>query len=80
MKRLEVVPDGWMTKLVDCPAGLFVHGNRLCLKTEYDEPDKVFPHMEAYYCDTGERFWTGPEHPDDSLLVLPAGWVWKEEE
>ena len=41
--KMQLVP------LRYCRVGLFVHGNNLCVKTEYEN--------EAYIVSSGEYFW-----------------------
>ena len=55
-----------LVKLKDCPIGLFVKGNTLCVKTEYGNND-------AYIVWSGERFWGGAETIAGigEVLVLP---------
>lgn len=38
-------------ELQDCPVGLFLHDNELCLKTEYG--------LDSYIVSSGEMFWGG---------------------
>lgn len=48
-----------------CPVGLFIHGNDLCVKTEYGN--------EAYIVSSGEYFWGGAKTHQQigDVLVLP---------
>lgn len=59
-----------MVKLIDCPAGLFIFDNTLCLKTEYFYNDYV----EAYVVSSGEYFSPGPmtEEEYNNLMVYPV--------
>lgn len=52
--------------LRDCPIGLFMAGDTLCVKTEYGNDD-------AYIVWSGERFWGGAKTYDEigNALVLP---------
>lgn len=54
-----------LVKLKDCPIGLFVKGNTLCVKTEYGN--------EAYIVCSGEYFWGGAKTKAEigEVLVLP---------
>lgn len=47
------------------PYGLFMHGDTLCVKTEYGN--------EAYIVSSGEAFWGGAETRFDigDILILP---------
>lgn len=52
-------------KLKDCPIGLFIKDNTLCIKTEYGN--------EAYIVSSGEYFWGGAKTKEKigEVLVLP---------
>lgn len=54
-----------LVKLKDCPKGLFIKDNTLCVKTEYGN--------EAYIVWSGEYFWGGAETKAEigEVLVLP---------
>lgn len=60
MKNKKIV------ELEDCPIGLFIKGNTLCVKTEYGNDD-------AYIVWSGERFWGGAKTIEElgKVLVLP---------
>lgn len=51
--------------LREYPKGLFMHGETLCVKTEYGN--------EAYIVWSGEAFWGGAKTNDDigNVLILP---------
>ena len=51
--------------LRDCPVGLFMSGDTLCVKTEYGN--------EAYIVCSGEYFWGGAKTKEaiGDVLVLP---------
>lgn len=56
------------TKLVplrECPIGLFIKDDTLCVKTEYGN--------ESYIVSSGEFFWGGAKDKEqiDNVLVLP---------
>ena len=55
-----------LVKLKDCPIGLFITNNTLCVKTEYGNDD-------AYIVWSGERFWGGAKKIAEigEVLVLP---------
>lgn len=52
-------------KLKDCPKGLFIYDETLCMKTEYG--------VESYIIWSGERFWGGAKTIAEigEVLVLP---------
>lgn len=52
--------------LRECPIGLFIKGDTLCVKTEYGNED-------AYIVWSGERFWGGAKSYEElgDILVLP---------
>jgi len=56
--------------LAECPIGLFLCGDELCLKTEYGKNDGS---VDAYIVSSGESFWgdlnTGGRQQD--TLVIP---------
>lgn len=54
-----------LVKLKDCPIGLFIKDNTLCVKTEYGK--------ESYIVWSGERFWGGAKTIKEigEVLVLP---------
>ena len=54
-----------LVKLKDCPIGLFIKGNTLCVKTEYGN--------ESYIVWSGEYFWGGAKTKAEigEVLVLP---------
>lgn len=54
-----------MVKLIDCPTGLFIYDNMLCLKTAYFNNGRV----EAYVVSSGELFSPAPTSP--YMLELP---------
>lgn len=58
------------TTLQDCPPGLFVFGESIGFKTEYN--GTVGPH--AYCVESGEYFWGGTNCAEDrrKLIVRPA--------
>jgi hypothetical protein len=55
-----------LVKLKDCPIGLFIKNDTLCVKTEYGNND-------AYIVWSGERFWGGAKTIEEigEVLVLP---------
>ena len=59
MKRSKLV------KLEDCPIGLFIKDDTLCVKTEYGN--------DAYVVCSGEFFWGGTATQDErnKVMVLP---------
>jgi hypothetical protein len=61
-KQLLLVPDGWPVRLGDCRSGLFVHGDSVCMLSDYN----------AY--DSEGAFWA-PEDRDE-LIVQPVRAVW----
>ncbi len=54
-----------LVPLRDCPIGLFIKDNTLCVKTEYGN--------EAYIVSSGEYFWGGAKTKQQigDVLVLP---------
>lgn len=54
-----------LVPLKDCPIGLFIKDNTLCVKTEYGN--------EAYIVSSGEVFWGGARTKEEigDILVLP---------
>lgn len=54
------------TTLQECPIGLFVFENELCVKTEYG--------LESYIVSSGERFWGGTDNEKDlaQIKVYPC--------
>jgi len=75
VKRLIVKPVGWPCTLGECPAGLFVHGDDLCFKTDYTDDGK----MEVYL-ENGEAFWAGCRSQEDlrKVIVQPVEAEWEE--
>lgn len=71
-KQFVVVPEGWPCSVEDCPPGLFVCDDRLCLKTNHLTNG-------PYCCGTGEIFWggTGNEEDRQTLQVQPVVAVWE---
>jgi hypothetical protein len=43
-----------LVTLADCPIGLFMAGDQLCLKTEYGNNEG---RIDAYIVSSGEMFW-----------------------
>lgn len=54
-----------LVPLRNCPIGLFIKDNTLCVKTEYGN--------EAYIVSSGEVFWGGAKNKEEigNVLVLP---------
>ena len=54
-----------LVPLRECPIGLFIKDNTLCVKTEYGN--------EAYIVSSGECFWGGAKTREQigDILVLP---------
>lgn len=54
-----------LVPLKDCPIGLFIKDNTLCVKTEYGN--------ESYIVSSGEYFWGGAKTKEEigDILVLP---------
>lgn len=73
MKRLELKPDGFPCKLIECPPGLFLCGNDVGLKTKY-KSDEAF-------CESGESFWgdanKGGKAGDTIVQPLISEWIEK---
>jgi hypothetical protein len=46
-----------LVSLAECPIGLFLHDDELCLKTEYGNNDG---RIDAYIVSSGEFFWGSP--------------------
>lgn len=71
-KSLLIEPNGWPCELQSCPAGLFLFGETLGFKSEYNlEP--------PYVVESGEVFWGGTNNDMDRalLIVQPCRAVWK---
>ncbi len=59
-------------KLANCPIGLFLHGNELCLKTEYGNNEG---RIDAYIVSSGEFYWGDAPQTTESQrrqLVTPV--------
>jgi hypothetical protein len=67
MKMLVINPNGWPCTFIECPPGLFVVNNDLCLKTEYGNDEA--------YCDSGEAF----ARKDAIVQPVVAEWIEVEE-
>ena len=52
--------------LEECPVGLFVHNNTLCVKTEYNTSSG---RIESFIVSSGEAFWGGTTKPLEQRLV-----------
>jgi hypothetical protein len=50
----RLIPWKRRVKLKDCPIGLFLHGETLCLKTEYGNNEGQ---IDAYIVSSGEFYW-----------------------
>lgn len=76
MKRLQLVPDGFECKLLECPAGFFLYGEEVCFKSEYVD-DNGRPEV---YCESGEAFWGGTSKIEDlqKVMVIPLISRWVE--
>ena len=59
------------TSLRNCPVGLFMFNNELCVKTEYGSNEG---RIDAYIVRTGEFFWGGKVEPEEqaALRVTPV--------
>jgi hypothetical protein len=53
--------------LEDCPIGLFVKDNEICLKTEYSDNEG---RIDAYIVSSGECFWGGARSKVEQRKVL----------
>ena len=62
---MDIVLRKKRIKLCNCPIGLFMYGNTLCLKTEYYIYDKP----ECYIVSSGEAFCANSEPDFNSILV-----------
>lgn len=73
MKRLELQPEGWPCTFGECPPGLFLMGEDVCLRTQYGSDA---------YLDNGDAFWGGASTKEDrnALIVQPLKAVWMEVE
>lgn len=78
MKRLSIIPRGWLCTLRECPPGHFTHGDNLCFKSEYRNTNGD---PEAY-CESGEYFYGGAADraAAGNIVVQPAEAVWEVEE
>ncbi len=78
MKTLQIIPDGWPCKLIECPPGLFSFSGTIGLKSEYyaNNPDKI----EVFCSETGECFWGGTQQAEAraALMVQPVIVRWAE--
>lgn len=52
--------------LAECPIGLFMCGDELCLKTEYGSNEG---RIDAYIVSTGEFFWGGASTIAEQRMV-----------
>jgi hypothetical protein len=75
MRGLVVEPEGWPCRLAECPPGLFVFGDSVCLKTEYARDGSL-----EVYCQSGEYFWGGTTTDKErrELIVQPVTAKWRE--
>lgn len=75
MRILQLKPEGFPCKLKECPPGLFLCGENVGLKSEYNN---LQGDPEAY-CDSGEYFWgdanKGGTAKDTLVQPLVANWV-----
>ena len=72
IRMLLIEPNGWPCQLQSCPPGLFLLGETLGFKSEYNlEP--------PYVVESGEVFWGGTDNDMDRALltVQPCRVVWK---
>jgi hypothetical protein len=78
LKKLVLKPDGWPCLLIECPPGLFVFKDSVCMKSDY-RTDKG--ELEAFN-EAGEFFWGGVETyaEREKLIVQPVTSEWVDEE
>jgi len=66
MKQLVIKPSDFEMPFSECPAGLFVCNDCLCLKTEYGLSMK-----KDAFCDSGEFF----AKTDEKVVPCKAEWI-----
>ena len=73
MKRLVILPEGWLCRFGELRPGYFLWEFNLCLKSEYGG--------EAY-TQSGEVFWGGvsDKAARAELIVQPVIYEWEEYE
>ena len=78
-KVMKVVPHRFPCTLSECPPGLFVDDDELCVKTAYRD-DGGF--SEAYLADGGDAYWGGTSSKEkrEQLIVQPCLPVWVEDD
>jgi len=67
MSNINVIkPKGELCELRECPVGLFLHGDTLCVLTEYTG--------NVFIVESGEAFWAGTNNNYDrySVTVQPC--------
>uniref|UniRef100_A0A6M3XRQ2 Uncharacterized protein n=1 Tax=viral metagenome TaxID=1070528 RepID=A0A6M3XRQ2_9ZZZZ len=69
---LLVEPLGWPCSYEECPPGLFIFRDTLCLMSEYGG--------DSYLASSGEAFWGGVSGKEarDALVVQPCVAKWGE--
>ena len=74
-----IKPEGWQCTFKECPAGFFVFGGSLCLKSEYFSTGGGQDYNDAY-CESGEYFYGGVDNNEDrdKLMVQPVIVGWEE--
>jgi len=75
MKELKIEPNGWPCKFFECPIGLFLSEDTLCLRTEYGD--------DAFIIESGESFWGPAPQTKKSraeCVVQPCIAVWHKTE
>ena len=65
---MELVLNKKKTRLCNCPIGLFMYDNTLCLRTEYYTHDKP----ECYIVLSGEAFCANSQTDFNLILVTPV--------
>lgn len=81
MKQLIIEPVMFECTLKECPPGLFVFDNELCIKSEYYTQHENRSVMEVFVASSGEYFWGGVNTYEarDKLMVIPCDWKWDEQ-
>lgn len=64
--KIELVPDGFMLPLCECPEGPFLFEGLVGFKSEYgDNNGTIHAYNEA-----GEMFWAGTSTPREQRRIL----------
>lgn len=78
-KRLELKPDGFPLKLLECPPGFFLKDDDVCFKSKYAHGNETDERRSEAFCETGCYFWGGKEGDElgvDNVIVQPLIVEW----